>query len=354
MEWASGLKNRDLKKCLKYKKVDYSSVVERHDLVRLTVKHIDGLDEAKTILEKLERKTETSNAAPTSSNTTAMPDAIPNFARAIERMSNMTPEQIKQQASAMKRNPSLVRQSNPHMAHMTNSQIIEAAEQMEALAGKTNLKEMAEKMKNMTPEQMKSAMDMMKNMTPEQMKMARDMMGSGGGGGGGGSKAMDPSNMDLSKLTTNLTDKQIETMLKMLRTNKSGCVKMLRNHPSLAGSLKGVSDEMLEKQLDMFGNMSAASVRKMLGWIQTFQRATAPFRALNRVSGGYALHICVALVSMLIYYIFFSGPSSAAVAVDSASGFAPDVGLDDKVTTAASSYGAEEDEFAFEDGELFE
>jgi hypothetical protein len=73
-----------------------------------------------------------------------------------ERMAKMDPSQMKAQAKALRNaNPDMIRRSNPHMRNLTNAQILEAANQMEQMASDpAMMKEAAEQMKNMSPEQL--------------------------------------------------------------------------------------------------------------------------------------------------------------------------------------------------------
>ena len=190
-------------------------------------------------------------------------------------------------------------------------------------------------MKNMTPEQMKAAQEMMNNMTPEQRAQAQQQFRNSTSSSG--AKASE-NKLDLSNLGANMSDSQIEMMLNMLKTNRKGCIAMLRSQPALAKSLKGISDEMLNKNLDMFASMDVTTVKRMIKVASTFQR-------VHRATGGYTLHICVAILALLFYliWVYFFASSSVDAAVD----FVAPTTSDDTSSILIEELG-ESDEFEFD------
>jgi hypothetical protein len=59
---------------------------------------------------------------------------VTSTTKQVGGMGNPTPEQLKEQAKLMRKNPDLVRKSNPFFAKMTNQQISQYAEQLEKVA----------------------------------------------------------------------------------------------------------------------------------------------------------------------------------------------------------------------------
>ena len=298
---------KQIKQILKSKNIDYSNVVEKRDLILLVEENVPTLTEAKEILNK-----KTSTSIPKSKNSTS---SNVNTKKAYEQMSRMTPAQMKQQATMMRRNPSLVRRSNPQLATKSDAEIRQMADQLDMMAKNPEMfKRMQETMKNMTPEQMKAAQEMMNNMTPEQRAQAQQQFRNSTSG----TKTNSNNKLDLSNLGANMSDSQIEMMLNMLKTNRKGCIAMLRSQPALAKSLKGVSDEMLNKNLDMFANMDVTTVKRMIKVASTFQ-------SVHRATGGYTLHICIAILALMFYliWVYFFASSSADV-VDFVSGESED------------------------------
>ena len=106
---------KQIKKILTHQKIDFSNVVEKRDLILLVEESCPTLKEAKEIL----KKTSTSSSKPTKNRTSSSD----NTKNAYEQMSRMTPAQMKQQATMMRRNPDLVRRSNAQLANKTDSEI---------------------------------------------------------------------------------------------------------------------------------------------------------------------------------------------------------------------------------------
>ena len=290
---------KQIKQILKSKNIDYSNVVEKRDLILLVEENVPTLTEAKEILNK---KTSTSSSKPKNTNSTSNVFTK----KRCEQMNRMTPAQMKQQAAMMRRNPGLVRRSNPQLATKSDAEIRQMADQLDMMAKNPEMfKRMQETMKNMTPEQMKAAQEMMNNMTPEQRAQAQQQFRNSTSSG---TKTNSNNKLDLSNLGANMSDSQIEMMLNMLKTNRKGCIAMLRSQPALAKSLKGVSDEMLNKNLDMFANMNVTTVKRMIKVASTFQ-------SVHRATGGYTLHICIAILALMFYliWVYFFASSSADV-----------------------------------------
>ena len=303
---------KQIKQILRSKNVDYSNVVEKRDLILLVEENVPTLKEAKEIMNK----TTSTSSKPKPKNTNSTSSNV-NTKKAYEQMSRMTPAQMKQQATMMRRNPGLVRRSNPQLATKSDAEIRQMADQLDMMAKNPEMfKRMQETMKNMTPEQMKAAQEMMNNMTPEQRAQAQQQFRNSTSSAG--TKTNSNNKLDLSNLGANMSDSQIEMMLNMLKTNRKGCIAMLRSQPALAKSLKGVSDEMLNKNLDMFANMDVTTVKRMIKVASTFQ-------SVHRATGGYTLHICIAILALMFYliWVYFFASSSADV-VDFVSGESED------------------------------
>ena len=289
---------KQIKQILKSKNIDYSNVVEKRDLILLVEENVPTLTEAKEILNKKPSMSSSSKPKNSTSNV--------NTKKAYEQMSRMTPAQMKQQATMMRRNPGLVRRSNPQLATKSDAEIRQMADQLDMMAKNPEMFKRCRNVKNMTPEQMKAAQEMMNNMTPEQRAQAQQQFRNSTSSAG--TKTNSNNKLDLSNLGANMSDSQIEMMLNMLKTNRKGCIAMLRSQPALAKSLKGVSDEMLNKNLDMFANMDVTTVKRMIKVASTFQ-------SVHRATGGYTLHICIAILALMFYliWVYFFASSSADV-----------------------------------------
>lgn len=99
---------KQIKQILKHKNIDYSSVVEKRDLIFLVEKNVPTAKEARDILTL----SKTSGSKTSGSTTSSIPPTS-NPKKAYEKMSKMSPAQMKYQAQSMRRDPSLVRRMQP-------------------------------------------------------------------------------------------------------------------------------------------------------------------------------------------------------------------------------------------------
>jgi hypothetical protein len=113
-------------------------------------------------LAKLIAKANEPKDIPHSNRSTAQPSSSINSStlrQGAERMSQMTPDQLRQQAATMRAmGAAALRATNPAMATLTDEQINMSISQMEAIAS--------------NPQMMKMAMDQMKNMTDSDLNAA--------------------------------------------------------------------------------------------------------------------------------------------------------------------------------------
>lgn len=142
--------------------------------------------------------------------------------QAANQLSNMNPEQLRQQARMMRTmDPDTIRRMNPQLAHMTNAQIQAAANQMDMLAN--------------NPSMMKMATDQMKNMSPEEIQR---MQNQAQGGGAAPTPTMAPATQMPMPPTANSTSQAADMMANM-------------------------TPEQLKQQADMFESMSPDAIRQM-------------------------------------------------------------------------------------------
>lgn len=96
-----------------------------------------------------------------SANNAGNPINSSQLRQGAEKMSQMTPDDLRKQAATMKAmGPAALRAMNPQMARMTDAQINMAISQMEAVAN--------------NPTQLKMARDQMRNMSESELKQAVD------------------------------------------------------------------------------------------------------------------------------------------------------------------------------------
>lgn len=116
-----------------------------------------------------------------------------DFDAGLNQFDNMDPNQLRQQAQIMRSMPpAQLRSMNPQLAGMSDSQIQQAAAQMETMAN--------------NPQMMKRMKDQMKNMTPEQKRQYQQMMGGGGGIGGA---APNTASQNPQDMLANMTPEQL-------------------------------------------------------------------------------------------------------------------------------------------------
>jgi hypothetical protein len=251
--------------------------------------------------------------------------------QAARMMASMTPEQMKQQAEALRTmDPTVVRQMNPQLAHMTDDQIKQAATQFEMMAS--------------NPDMMKMAMQQMKNMTPEQLEAVQNGTAAAGGmpqatpdmsqmmGGGGG----DPANM-----LANMDKAQLKTMLESVKDNPD----MLKQFSAMTGA----SEAQLKQGLDSFSGMSDTKMDAALKMMQSVQKAKNTWITVDAKAGGHLSKIMISLaaacVGMIVWYFFFRTASGAAAAASMAGGGDIPILASKSATDAAY---VEEDEFGGE------
>mmetsp|Transcript_941 Transcript_941/g.2406 ORF Transcript_941/g.2406 Transcript_941/m.2406 type:complete len:504 (+) Transcript_941:100-1611(+) len=192
--------------------------------------------------------------------------------QAAEQLSNMSPDQLRQQARMMRTmDPNVVRRMNPQLANMSDAQLKMAADRMDMMANNPSMMKMAaEQMKNMDPAQLQKMQaqvtgggnvpstgtatntsstpatrmpvpsasqaqqtaNAMQNMTPEQLRQQAEML-----------KTMDP---DTLRRTNPQLAHMSDAQIKMAATQ----FEMMANNPSMMkmamDQMKNVSPEQLE------------------------------------------------------------------------------------------------------------
>lgn len=258
---------RQLKMVLKYKNqpTDDTVGMEKSELASRVSKLIASSDELPEILAKAKSNARESVSSTTSTSYTA---SSAQAAQAADQLSNMSPDQLRQQARMMRTmDPATVRRMNPQLANMSDAQIKMAADQMEMMANNPSMMKMAsQQMKNMDPAQLQEmqakmaqggsntsntastaasisqptpsvnqaqhAAQMMENMNPEQLRQQAFML-----------KTMDP---DMLRRTNpqlaHMSDAQIKmaaTQFEMMASNPA-MMKLATDH------MKNATPEQLE------------------------------------------------------------------------------------------------------------
>ena len=147
--------------------------------------------------------------------------------QAAEQISNMSPEQLMQQAQMMRSmDKATLRQMNPQMGGMSDAQIEMAIQQLEMMA--------------MNPDMVKQAADQMKNMSAEEFEQQKQQV-MGGGGAGATAGSVDPGNM---------SPEQLRQQAKLMRTMDPDSIR--RMNPALANA----TDDMIRMAADQMEQMA--------------------------------------------------------------------------------------------------
>lgn len=225
---------------------------------------------------------------------------------ASQKISAMSPEQLKSQAAMLKNMPiETLRRTNPHMANMAEDQIKMAINQMESMAN--------------NPELMRMASEQIKNMDEKQLEQVKEMFQSGVGGMGSN---VDPTSSTSSSSTNGLPSMEEAVndpskMMKSLLSNPeqlSGMIKSMKQNPDLIKSLmrsqmgckEGENDpkaEQIEKAIDQFTGMSDQQLDKYIRYANTAQGVFQPvLSSFNKAKAalGVSSRTMIVLINLLI------------------------------------------------------
>eukprot|EP00584_Thalassiosira_punctigera_P006187 CAMPEP_0172526178 /NCGR_PEP_ID=MMETSP1067-20121228/1141_1 /TAXON_ID=265564 ORGANISM="Thalassiosira punctigera, Strain Tpunct2005C2" /NCGR_SAMPLE_ID=MMETSP1067 /ASSEMBLY_ACC=CAM_ASM_000444 /LENGTH=553 /DNA_ID=CAMNT_0013309627 /DNA_START=19 /DNA_END=1680 /DNA_ORIENTATION=+ len=230
-----------------------------------------------------------------------------HFQQATQQMSNMSPDQLREQARMLKSTPlETLRRTNPQMANMSDAQIRMSI---------TQLEQMAE-----NPDMVKMAADQMKNMTDEQYESMKRMVGGGGlnnGSEGGASSADGPAATspgglptDPSKMMEALlsSPEQLNSMIKMVKKNPDMLKQMMASQMGPEGEEgnndgKNAKRVQMEKAIDSFVEMDDKQLERYLKVANTVQSVAKPvLTTFDRVKRtlGVSTKTLVVLINLMI------------------------------------------------------
>jgi len=226
---------KELKMVLKYKNQQPADIsgMEKLDLQARVSKLVSSSEELPESLAKA--KTDANDFSSTTDS----------HSHPTEELSNMSPDQLRQQARVMKTmDPSTVRRMNPQLANMTDSQLKMAADQMEMMAN--------------NPSMMKMAAEQMKNMDPTQLQKMQAKMA------GGISYNNNTASTDNNSSSTTATDSagfatpsvnQAQQVSKMMQNMDP---EQLRHQAQM---LKTMDPDMLRRTNPQLAHMSDAQIK---------------------------------------------------------------------------------------------
>lgn len=218
----------------------------------------------------------------------------------LEDLKRATPEQLRQQARVFRRDPDLVRRSNPQLAHLSNAELLASAEQMEAMADNpAMLREMIEQMERMTPEEREAA----SRITPEQREAINSMT---------------PAQKEQMQKMSRLSAEQRAHIMKFQNglagtINEewaNSVVALLRNRGEafkvMVKALFEVQDDQADPWIELVAGMDEWSIRlicRFLGFIQAVGRPLVKaYEVLDKSTFGMGRHIVMLVVGIVLYY----------------------------------------------------
>ncbi|KAL7508375.1 hypothetical protein ACHAXN_009166 [Cyclotella atomus] len=250
-------------------------------------------------------------APTTTTNTTTMNDTIKNmssdqFKEASQKISSLTPEQLKKQAAMLKSMPiDTLRRTNPQFANMSEDQIKLAIQQMETMAS--------------NPEMLKMASEQIKNMDDAQFQQVKQMFQSGGSTGPDGTPTTTSNNNNMAELSAD-PSKMMESLLSNPE-QLSAMIKTMKQNPDLMKSMlksqMGINDtdttandnpraKQMEQAIDEFANMSDEQLDKYIRYANKAQSVLSPFLSgFNKTKS--ALGISSRSLIVLINLVVFGG-----------------------------------------------
>lgn len=192
--------------------------------------------------------------------TTAQNPAI-DLTQAASQLENTSPEQLRQQARAMKMmDPAAVRRMNPQFANMTDAQLRMAADQMMMMAD--------------NPEMVKAASNKIKNMSPQEMQSMQNQTVGGNQSSSSAATTTKPAPatpssqprappsssgtaskearfQQASNMMANMTPEQLKQQAEMMRTTDPDTLRIM--NPQLAH----MTNEQIKMAASQFEMMSS-------------------------------------------------------------------------------------------------
>ena len=245
-------------------------------------------------------------------NSATMNDTIKNmssdqFKEASQKISSLSPEQLKAQAAMLKNMPiETLRETNPHMANMSEEQIKLAIQQMESMAN--------------NPEMMKMASEQMKNMDEKQFEQVKQMFQNGVGSASNNSTTASNSNGETSNIADFAADpskmmesllsnpEQLSSMIKTMKQNPDFIKSMMRSQMGIKeGEEKEGADpraEQMEKAIDQFASMSDEQLDKYIKYANKAQSVFKPvLSSFNKVKStlGVSSRTMIVLINLFIF-----------------------------------------------------
>ena len=253
-----------------------------------------------------------SSTANNTANSSVMNDTIKNMnsdqlREASQKISSMSPEQLKSQAAMLKNMPiETLRRTNPHMANMTEDQIKMAINQMESMAN--------------NPELMKMASEQMKNMDEKQFEQVKEMFQGGVGGAGSngnptsstsssssnGLPSMEEAVNDPSKMMESLLSnpEQLSGMIKSMKQNPDLIKSLMRSQMGCKEGESNPKAEQIDKAIDQFAGMTDEQLDKYIRYANKAQSVFQPvLSSFNKAKAtlGVSSRTMIVLINLFVF-----------------------------------------------------
>ena len=241
-------------------------IVEKPQLVKLVDEYVK-LSEVESLLSAADEKAVAASSA-SSSSSAAKSSASKKAKETKNYPPTPTPEQMRQQAAAIKQNPAMVRRANPAFAAMTDEQIRQYAEQLEVAASDPNMMKEVERMSRMSPAER------------EQLQIIQEGMQ--------GLRKMD--------------DAWVNSLVTTLKKNPDFFKTMVRGKSEAFG---GVSEESVMSFIDTVSTMDEKTLRnimKVLLYLSTWSKPLNDlYTTVDKATLGSARFIFMGLALTALY-----------------------------------------------------
>jgi len=242
-------------------------IVEKPQLVKLVDEYVK-LSEVESLLSAADEKAVAASSASSSSSSAAKSSASKKAKETKNYPPTPTPEQMRQQAAAIKQNPAMVRRANPAFAAMTDEQIRQYAEQLEVAASDPNMMKEVERMSRMSPAER------------EQLQIIQEGMQ--------GLRKMD--------------DAWVNSLVTTLKKNPDFFKTMVRGKSEAFG---GVSEESVMSFIDTVSTMDENTLRnimKVLLYLSTWAKPLNDlYTMVDKATLGSARFIFMGLALTALY-----------------------------------------------------
>lgn len=244
-------------------------MVEKPQLVKLVEEHVK-LSEVEGLLTAADAKINTSGTSSSSSSASKSSTATKKAKEATKNYPpTPTPEQLRQQAMMIRKDPGMVRRHNPAFVNMTDDQIRAYADQLEQAAADPNMMKEVERMSRMSTGER------------DQLQLIQEGL------------------QGVRKMDTAWVTSVVDTLKK-----NPGIFKSLVKGKG-PQNFGGVSEENVMQFIDTMSQMDAVNLRRILQfllYLGTFSKPLSELYAkVDKLSFGNGKYIGMAILGLVLY-----------------------------------------------------